>query len=119
MSKEKVEINGEIYIKQEEGTKDNFENQDFCIIRTYSAGVFMGYIESRVGKEAVIRKSRRIWYWDGACSLSELAVKGTSCPENCKFAMEVDKEILTEVIEILYCTKEAEENLKGVYVWQK
>ena len=49
----------------------------FVICRTYSAGVFAGFLESREGKEVVLTKARRLWYWDGAASLSQLAMEGT------------------------------------------
>ena len=56
----------------------SFEPGTHAIVRTYSAGVFAGTIKSRDGKEAVLTDARRIWYWNGAASLSELATKGMS-----------------------------------------
>ena len=106
-------INGIAYVPKEEKTKD----MEYCIVRTYSAGVFAGYIESRNGKEVVMRNVRRIWYWEGACSLSELAVNGTCKPENCKFAVAVDKILVTEAIEILNVTEEAQKSIEGVKKW--
>ena len=96
-----------------------FNGMEYCIIRTYSAGVFAGYLESRNGQEAVIRKSRGIWYWDGACGLSQLAVDGTSAPQNCKFTVEVDIRELTQVIEIIPCTEKAKKSIQGVVIWKK
>lgn len=43
---------------------------NYKIVRTYSAGVFAGEIESRNGREVVMKNARRLWYWDGAASLS-------------------------------------------------
>ena len=63
----------------------------YVIVRTYSAGVFAGELESKNGQEVVLRNARRIWYWSGAASLSQLAMEGTSDPMNCKFPCEVDK----------------------------
>lgn len=91
----------------------------YVIVRTYSAGVFAGYLESRTGKEVVMRNARRIWYWDGAASLSQLAMEGTSKPENCKFPCEVDRVELFEAIEILDCTKKAKESIKSVKIWKE
>lgn len=91
---------------------------EYVIVRTYSAGVFAGYLESREGKEAVIKNARRLWYWDGAASLSQLSVDGVSKPENCKFPCEVEKVILTEVIEILLCTEKAKESIANVKIWK-
>ena len=87
------------------------------IVRTYSAGVFAGELESRNGREVVLRNARRIWYWDGAASLSELAMRGTSKPRQCKFPMAVDRVELLEAIEIIDVTAEARQSIEGVPVW--
>jgi hypothetical protein len=92
-------------------------NRQYYIVRTHSAGVFAGYIKSKKGKEVVMTDARRLWYWDGAASLSQLSVNGVSKPDNCKFPCEVSKVILTEVIEIIICTQKAEESIKKVKIW--
>lgn len=91
----------------------------YKIVRTYSAGVFAGYIESRNGQEVVMRKARRIWYWEGAASLSQLATDGTSKPDKCKFPCEVDRVELLNVIEILDVTDKAKKSIAGVPVWKQ
>ena len=91
---------------------------EYCIIRTYSAGVFAGYVEQLDGKNAVLRDTRRIWRWAGACSLSQLAVDGTSEPDECRFAVPVERTIVTEVIEIIPCTEKAKESILGVKEWK-
>ena len=90
----------------------------YVIVRTYSAGVFAGYLKSRKGKEVVLLNARRLWYWDGAASLSQLAMEGVSKPQNCKFPCEVDSIELTETIEILDCTDNARLSIKEVKIWQ-
>ena len=91
----------------------------YVIVRTYSAGVFAGELESRSGQEVVLVRARRIWYWDGAASLSELAQRGTSKPGNCRFPAPVDRVTLLQAIEILDVTPEARANIEGVPVWTK
>ena len=91
----------------------------YCIVRTYSAGVFAGTLKSRDGKEAVVSNARRLWYWDGASSLSQLAREGVKKPDNCKFPCEVDEILLTEAIEILPCTAEAIASIASVKVWKQ
>jgi len=99
---------------------NNLETEmKFVIVRTYSAGVFAGELESRNGREVVMRNARRLWFWDGAASLSQLATDGTSKPDNCKFPCEVDRVELLEVIEILDVTDKARESIKGVKVWKQ
>ena len=91
---------------------------DYVIARTYSAGVFAGELESREGKEVHLTNARRLWYWAGAASLSELAVVGTKRPKDCKFPVAVPSITLTEAIEIIPTTKAAEASIKAVPVWQ-
>ena len=113
MSKE-IMIDGIVYVpKSKEVSKEYF------IVRTFSAGVFFGKIESKNGKEVVMTDARRLWYWDGAASLSQLAMEGTKKPDKCKFPCAVSKIELTEAIEIINCSEEAIINLQGVPVWEK
>lgn len=97
----------------------NVKGLKYCIVRTYSAGVFAGYLKSRKGKEGIVLNARRIWYWSGSASLSQLAVDGTSDPSNCKFPVEVAEVTLTEIIEVIPCTKKAQESIKNVPIWTK
>jgi len=90
----------------------------FVLVRTYSAGVFAGTVKQRKGKEIELGKARRIWYWSGAASLSQLAIEGVKNPESCKFAMPVDV-TLTEAIEIISVTKAAQKNIEAVPVWRQ
>lgn len=118
-----IVIDGIKYVPESEAkgyTKaEEFEGMKYCIVRTYSAGVFAGYVEKREGKEVTIRRVRRIWYWSGANSLSQLAKDGTSKPNECKFAVEVDKIEVTEAIEIIECTEKAKNSIEGVSEWKQ
>jgi len=106
-------------LEQQKQTISN-KGKEYCIIRTYSAGVFAGLIDRKVkGKENTVFDATRIWYWDGANSLSQLANEGTKKPKNCKFAQAVKEVDLKEIIEIIPCTKEARENIQSVKVWEK
>ena len=91
----------------------------YQIVRTFSSGVFAGYIESRNGQEVVMTDARRLWYWDGAASLSQLAMEGTKCPDSCKFPCPVDRVELLQAIEILDCSDVAEKSIREVPVWQR
>ena len=90
----------------------------YVIVRTYSAGVFAGYLKSREGQEVTLINARRIWYWDGAASLSQLAMEGTSKPEKCKFPCEVNEILLLQAIEIIDVTEKSEKSIKSVPIWQ-
>ena len=114
-------INGKVYVpKGSESPMATIRNGlKYVIVRTYSAGVFAGYLESRDDKEVVLRDARRLWYWEGAASLSQLAMEGTKKPENCKFPCAVNRVELLEAIEILDCTEKAKNIIEGVRVWEK
>jgi hypothetical protein len=84
-----------------------------CMCRTYSAGVHYGIVSERDGKEVLLKKSRRVHYWDGAASLSQLAIEGSKKIDNCRIAIEIPEILITEVVEVIPMTPEAVENLEG------
>lgn len=95
----------------------------YCIIRTYSAGVFAAYVkDSSVGggtRTSILLNSRRLWKWSGAASLSQLAVDGVKSPGDCKFPCEIEGEHeVTGVIETIPCTKKAKESIDSTPIWQ-
>lgn len=114
-------INGVKYVaegsQKEKATE--LDGMKYVIARTYSAGVFAGYLASREGKEATLKNARRLWYWSGAASLSQLAMEGTTSPNECKFPCEVMSVDLTEVIEVLDVTEVARISITSVPVWQQ
>ena len=89
-----------------------------CIIRC-TAGVFAGTLKSHSGTEAVVTDARRIWYWSGAATLSQLAVDGTADPDNCKFPTPVPEILLTGVNEIIPTTDKARASIASVPVWRR
>lgn len=94
------------------------ENQKY-IIRCDRAGVFYAEIKERRGSEADLANARRLWYWDGAASLSQLAVEGVTAPSNCKFTVTVPSETVLGVIEVIPCTAAAVASIEGVPEWRR
>jgi len=88
------------------------------IVRAEGAGVFYGIVDGRVGQEVIMSNARRIWYWEGAASLSQLAMEGTTLPQKCKFPCPVAKVHLLKVVEILDTTPEARKSIEAVAVWK-
>jgi hypothetical protein len=93
------------------------KNNLYVIVRTCSAGVHAGTLVSRKGKEVVLKNTRRIWFWNGAASLSEMAISGVKKPCECKFSVTIPENTLTEAIEIMPCTKTSIASIKGVPEW--
>lgn len=89
----------------------------YVIIRAQGAGVFAGELIAKNGTEVTLKNSRRLWYWSGAASLSELAVRGTSRPNDCKFPVTVPEQDITGVLEVLTCTPAARASIEGVKEW--
>lgn len=92
------------------------------IIRSDRAGVFFGTLAEAepCGDKYTVQltQCRRLWYWSGAASLSQMAAEGVKKPNRCKFSMTVDSLVIMGVIEVLPCTKTAIANLKDVPTWR-
>lgn len=99
-------------------TKKKTTKKPFVIVRAHTAGVHAGYLESRKGDTVTLSKSIRLWKWMGA-SLSQVATTGPAPGDN-KFGLSVAKTdiISPQGFEILYCSSEAEEKIKGVVSWK-
>ena len=90
----------------------------YYIIRADRAGVFFGKIKDRTGDEVVMTEVRRIWYWHGAASISQLATEGVKNPELSKFTVTVPEMTILGVIEIIPCSEAAVKNIKAVEAWR-
>lgn len=114
-------INGEEYVKKSLVKEDaqTLEGKPFVVVRSTTASPFFGYLEKEdeVNKTVILCNARRIYYWEGAATLSQLAESGSSKPDKCKFPAPVKVKI-SNVHEIYYATEEARKNLEGVKVWQ-
>lgn len=96
------------------------ENGQKVIVRTEHAGVFYGVVREYDQKDrsVEIRDCRRIWYWSGAASLSELAESGPKRPRDCKFSVTVGSMVVMSVKEIIPCTDAASKAIEEVPVWR-
>ena len=95
------------------------KNNQMYVVRCAQAGVFFGQITERNGDEVTMINVRKLWQWDGACAVEQLAVNGTSNPGGCKFTVMVSEMVLTGVIQILACTDKAAESLAAVREWKR
>ena len=88
------------------------------IVRGEYSGVFFGTLIEKNGKEVTLENCRRIWYWEGAASISQLAVDGVKKPEQCKFTVSVNSIAILDAIEIIPCTETAIYSIEGVKEWK-
>ena len=99
--------------KLSSGTTTN--NSEFCVIRTYSAGVYLGYVQERNGTEAIITDAQMLWSWSGAASLLQVAADG--CDSE-KLTVKVPKIYLTEIIAIIPISEKAKIKLSKINLWK-
>lgn len=113
-----IEVNGVVYVPKDSVSEIEKPEGDYVVVRTRSAGVHAGYLVSQDGMLVVLGNTRRLWYWEGAASLSQVAGKGISKPSKCKFPAPISSIVLTEAIEIIPCTKTAKDIIEGVSEWK-
>lgn len=89
------------------------------IVRTNRAGVFYGEVRKQEGGTVEMANVRKIWYWDGACAVEELAVNGTTAPESCKLTVTVGEMTVLDAIQVIPCTDKAAKILDGVKEWKR
>ena len=91
----------------------------YCVIRGRGFGVFAGTVEAVDDTCVLVKNARRLWYWDGAASISQIAMKGVTAPQNCKFSMAVESIMLRDYIEIIPTTEQAQKCIEEVKVWKR
>lgn len=97
----------------------NMEIDKHYVIRSI-AGVFVCEIEEidHENRFATVKNARRIYYWEGAASLSQLAIEGVKKPETCKFPREIPTQMIYEIIELIPMTEEAVKSIDNVPIWK-
>lgn len=98
---------------------EGIKKDDYVIVRADRTGVFAGKFASRNGTEVELVDARRIYYWDGAATLSELSQKGVSRPQNCKFPAAVPYVLILDAIELLPVSAKAEAMIREVPAWSE
>lgn len=88
------------------------------IVRGDRSGVEYGTLVAYKGQEVTLKNARRLWYWEGAASLSQLAVDGVKEPVSCKFTVYVDSITILDGVEIITCSDKAIESIEGVKAWK-
>lgn len=89
------------------------------IVRCDRAGVFFGEIEKIDGSAVKMRSVRKVWYWEGANAVEELAVNGTTRPDNCNITVTVESMTVLQPIQIIPCTDKAVESMDAVKEWRR
>lgn len=121
MNPETIKIDEIEYVRKDSVSKsaEKLDGMKYVIVRSYDAGCFAGYLSYKKEREVELKKARRLWYWSGAASLSQLAMEGVSDGINCKFPCEVESIVINNVCEVIDVTEKARKNIAEVFVWTK
>lgn len=92
--------------------------QGMVVVRSSQSGVWLGRLVYKAGDEVKLSDARRLWYWAGAASLSQLATEGVSKPNDCKFAVPVPEVIVLGVCEIIPALAGAVLSVAKVKEWR-
>ena len=119
--KNEITIDGIVYVPKS-SLANEVDGLIPVLIRSHLSGVHFGLLENErdtpQGKEVVLRKSRRVHYWEGAASLSQMAVDGIGNPDKSRVAMELETIKIQNAIETIPLTEKAFENLKNQPIWK-
>ena len=118
-----IKIDDKEYVLKDSSKEkvQSFKGMEYCIIRTYSAGCFAGYIDRKREDKSVgtVFNVRRLWYWSGASSLSQLAMEGVKTPDDCKFPCELEEITIDDVCEVIKTTEQARKSVQSVSIWKQ
>jgi hypothetical protein len=117
-----IKINEVEYIRKDEADLTparRVDGKPFVIVRSYGAGVFAGYLQSRCDKDQRVTLDRciRLWRWTGA-TLSQVARDGIAGAGENKFSVETDGHDILQAIEVIPCTEKARLAIQGVKKWE-
>ena len=99
-----------------------FKPNQFYIIRADKAGVFLGKIEHIENGTVVCNSLRRLYYWEGALDVTQIAAHGVTSPDSCKFSVQFDKEdksTIFNVIEYHPASQKSIDSINKVKEWKR
>jgi len=89
----------------------------YVCARSRESGVWLGYLKKRDDSEVTLANARRVWRWEGAAELSELATRGTSKPQSCKWPAPIPEVLIIGACEIIPCSEAAKKTHDEVKIW--
>ena len=98
---------------------DAVSGDGVVVVRSGQSGCWLGRLVYKAGDEVKLADARRLWYWSGAASLSQLANEGVSKPGECKFPATVAEVTVLGVCEIIPATATAVASVAKVPEWRK
>jgi len=93
--------------------------ENYYIVRTDRAGVFFGKIKSKDTNSVTMTEVRKIFYWNGAAAVEQIAVCGVSKPQECKLTVIVAEMEVLNPIQIIPCTEKSISCLQEIPEWKR
>jgi hypothetical protein len=93
-------------------TGEKLRERGLCplvVVRTYGAGVHVGYLARSDGQEVELLQVRRLWSWQGANTLNEVALNGVA--KGSKLSLPLPQGRFHSVIETLPVSEKAAPSL--------
>jgi len=116
-----LEVNGVIYVPKSEhkALAKNTEGLQYVIVRSRDAGCHAGYLKKDNDTSVELVNSRRLWFWKGALTLSELAMNGVTNADECKFAQVLPEIKIANYCELIPASDDGRKSIEGVREWKK
>jgi len=115
-------VNGVEYVKKDNIEAPKVDGMKSVLVRSYAAGVHFGHLKSiehtQAGTFVTLVNTRRVHYWSGAASLSQMAIDGVKNPDECRFSVVIPENNIQNCIEIIPLSNKAIECLNSVPVWK-
>ena len=115
----KISIDGIDYVRADNQITTNADGLAYVVVRSRDSGCHAGYLHNRDGATVHLFHARRLWYWVGASSLSQLAMEGVTAPNDCKFPCVVPEITVIGVCEIIPATSACKTSIESVPVWKQ
>ena len=92
---------------------------EYVIVRCRDAGVHAGTLVSLDGRTAVLKDSRRLWYWEVAENQHSLSgVASVGIASESKIPAVIETAILPEACEVLSVSDKAMKTIVGANVYE-
>jgi len=124
MNKNEITVDGVVYVRKDSipTLAKSVDGMRPVLIRSYAAGVHFGYLESQehtlAGTLSKLINTRRVYSWQGAATLSQMALEGVKSPENCKFSVVLPENNIQNCIETIPLSEQAFDCLQNVPIWK-
>jgi len=91
------------------------DQDKYFIVRADRAGVFFGKIKEQADTSVTMTNVRKIHYWERAAAVEEISQNGVD--GDSRLTVVVPEMKISNPIQVIPCTDQATENLKGWKVW--